>query len=371
MLIPEIASRFGRSVLLVTGSTSFAASPTADRLMNAITEEGMLQYQVRIVTEPSPQDIDEVVHDFKNKYIDVVVAIGGGSVIDAGKAISAMLPVGEEVKKYLEGVGFKEHTGEKIPFIAVPTTSGTGSEATKNAVLSDVGPGGYKKSLRHDNFIPEMAVIDPELIMGCPPEITTTSGMDAFTQLAESFLSTNSNAFTDALALEGIRRVANSLEKAWRQGGDLQARSDMALAAMLSGVTLTNAGLGVIHGFASSLGGRYEIPHGVVCGTFMGTVNRLMLEKVLREEKYPVILDKYVQISRIFFPGRRDANKRDMAVRLIDKIDEMVDKMNIPRLSRFGITSNDLEEIAGCTSNKNNPVAFDRDDMIMILESRL
>ena len=166
--------------------------------------------------EPTPGIVDEAVKKTVSFDPDVVVAIGGGSVMDAGKAISAMLPLVEPVKNYLEGVGTKPaHPGVKVPFIAIPTTAGTGSEAAKNAVLSETGENGYKRSLRHNNFVPNVAIIDPALSITCPPATTAASGMDAFTQLLESYLSTAGNAVTDALAYEGLQQVSRSLRQAY------------------------------------------------------------------------------------------------------------------------------------------------------------
>ncbi|MBN2347298.1 MAG: iron-containing alcohol dehydrogenase [Bacteroidales bacterium] len=369
--IPEIIKMYGHTILLVTGSTSFASSYYASKLFSQLNNQGIIVFQTRIMKEPSPQDVDEAVSDFRGKNIDAVVAVGGGSVIDAGKAISAMIPSGEPVKDYLEGIGKKHHSGIKVPFIAVPTTSGTGSETTKNAVISEVGPEGFKRSLRHDNFMPDIALVDPELALSCPPEITAASGMDTFTQLLESYLSTKSNPLTDALALEGIKRVKQSLTSVYLNGSDLEARSNMAYASMLSGITLTNAGLGVIHGFASSLGGLYDIPHGVVCGTLMGSVNRLMVNKLNSKDSESHTLKKYAEISRIFFQETQDTGDVDLAYMLVNKIEELITDLRLPGLGAYGVTTDDLEKIALDTSNKNNPVQLDREDLIGVLSERL
>ena len=169
------------------------------------TRQNIKFQKVVVNSEPSPELVDETVQKYSAEKIDVVVSIGGGSVIDAGKAISAMLNTSGSVREYLEVVGNKEHPGTKVPFIAVPTTSGTGSEATKNAVISKLGKDGFKRSLRHDNLVPDVALIDPELTLNCPPDITAAAGMDCFTQLAEAYLSGKSNDYTDALATRRLQ----------------------------------------------------------------------------------------------------------------------------------------------------------------------
>jgi len=312
--------------------------------------------------------IDNAVSRVISFNCDVVVAIGGGSVLDAGKAISAMLPLNEPVKNYLEGVGTKNHPGFKVPFIAVPTTSGTGSEATKNAVISETGDHGYKKSLRHNNFVPNVAIIDPTLTVGCPQSTTASSGMDAFTQLFESYLSTAANPITDALAVEGLIQISKSLLDAFDDGSDLEARVGMSLASYLSGITLANAGLGLVHGFASSIGGYFDIPHGVVCSSLMASCNRTTVNKLRRQRTNDVALYKYAEIGTLF---SSDASKStDYYIdSLLDLIENWTNGMNIPRLRSYGILPEHFEKIVNATDNKNNPIALDHDEMLEVLES--
>jgi alcohol dehydrogenase class IV len=259
--LPSLINGYGGSLLLVSGKDSFSGSKYFNELFSSLERNGIRSSVITISGEPSVEDIDSAVSKFRNQKTDAVVAIGGGSVIDAGKAISAMLGTRESVLEFLEGVGIKTHSGVKVPFIAVPTTSGTGSEATKNAVISRVGKEGFKRSLRHDNFVPDVALVDPELTVSCSPEITAASGMDCFTQLTEAYFSTKSNPFTDALALEGIKSIKTSLKESYINGGNIEARTGMSFAALTSGICLANAGLGAVHGFASSIGGMYNIPH--------------------------------------------------------------------------------------------------------------
>ena len=366
-LLTEKILDFGQKVLLVTGGSSFLESDNWDILSKAFKRNQIICEIVRIDKEPAPEIIDEAVKTFGNFNPDVIVAIGGGSTLDAGKAISAMLPLKESVITYLEGVGDGSvHTGVKIPFFALPTTSGTGSEATKNAVISRVGNYGFKKSLRHDNFIPDLALIDPELTVHCPENITAWSGMDAFTQLLESYLSTSSNPLTDAIALSGLEMVQKCLERAVDDGSDLEARSGMAYAAFCSGITLANAGLGVVHGFASSIGGKIDIPHGLVCASLMGVSNEITLNKLLKENPDDPAVQKYARIGKIFH-GSSDRDRMFYAEFLINKIYDLSLKFTLPKLRAFGLKSDDMDIIVEKTSNKNNPVKLLKEDMEEIL----
>jgi alcohol dehydrogenase class IV len=358
---------FGPRILLITGRHSFLSSSRAQNVLNQLDAIALTVQQYRIEREPSPIMIDEAVKSFASYAPDSVVAIGGGSVIDAGKAISAMLPLNEPVKDYLEGVGTKgAHPGVKIPFIAVPTTSGTGSECTKNAVISETGPQGYKRSLRHNNFVPDLAIVDPELTLTCPKSVTATSGMDAFTQLLESYLSTAANPITDALAIEGLTCVSRSLLKAFHQGDDIIVRTDMALASYLSGITLANAGLGLVHGFASPVGGYFDIPHGVICSALMASANKITVRKLRSGKNDSAALKKYATVGKIFSENKNKSEDYYTDF-LLSLIESLTAEMNIPRLSHFGLAKSDFERIIRATDNKNNPVSLNADEMVEVL----
>jgi alcohol dehydrogenase class IV len=370
-LLPGILLKQCKNILFVTGKSSFLTTNQAHLLFEKAKQNDFNYHVLQIGHEPSPEDIDEAVERYKSNLPNVVVAIGGGSVIDAGKAISAMLLSPEKTIRYLEVVGDLQPTGEKIPFIAIPTTSGTGSEATKNAVLSCVGSNGYKSSLRHNNYIPDLALIDPELQLTCPSQQTACSGMDAFTQLFESYLSTQANPMTDALALEGISHIVSSLVKVANESpNDIKLRSEMAFAAWLSGITLANAGLGTVHGFASSVGSMFNTPHGVVCGTLMAEVNRFTLKRLLGSEKETFYLKKYATVGKLF-TEKEHGSDAYYAHLLVDSLIEMTENLKIPKLAEYGITSADLVTIAAKTSNKNNPVQLHSNDLIEILSRRM
>ncbi len=380
--IPAIAAGYGNNLAIVTGARSLAASPKYEILLEQLTSLGVRISHVSVAGEPSPAMIDEAVNRLQGAGISLVAGVGGGSVMDAGKAISAMLTVDGSVTDYLEVVGSREHPGTKVPFIAVPTTSGTGSEATKNAVISQVGKDGFKRSLRHDNFVPDLAIIDPELTLDCPPEITAASGMDCFTQLTEAFLSDKASPMTDALAIDGLKAVNRSLMKTYTNGDDIKARSDMSYAALMSGICLANAGLGAVHGLAGTTGAQFSIPHGAVCGTLMAAANDMNVRELHKTVRHgsatgkPAIagvhsaLGKYATLGRIFADatGKSDSYYIDF---FIDYLHAVNYRLNLPRLGSFGLVHGDLEAISSQSDVKNNPVRLSSAQLLEILEQRL
>ncbi|RMG25205.1 MAG: iron-containing alcohol dehydrogenase [Bacteroidetes bacterium] len=368
--LPAHIQSLGAKALLVTGRSSLEASPFWSYLQQGLDQRGIPYAHWRIEGEPSPGQVDDCVQSHRQAGIEVVVAIGGGSVLDGGKAISAMLMEQGGVKQYLEGVGSRQPSGRKVPFIAVPTTAGTGSEATKNAVLSEPGPQGYKKSLRHERFVPDMAVVDPRLTLSCPPHITAASGMDAFTQLLEAYLSTAASPLTDALALEGLAAIRKGLPEAFEQGHSTEARSQMAYAALLSGLCLANAGLGLVHGFASSVGGRHHIPHGALCARLMGPVNRITLRAIFRSQQDQQALHKYAQAGRLFTQKEKQSPAY-YATFLIELIEAWTAAFHLPSLSDYHINSQHFPEIIDHTSHKNHPVSLSRAELLEILQACL
>jgi len=368
--LASLVSRFGKKMLLVTGKNSFLNSINAEKLIQSFKERGIEYYILSVPGEPSPDIIDLAVKRFNNVFINLVVGIGGGSVLDTGKAISAMMYRNESVVDFLEGVGNNEHPGTKLPFIAIPTTSGTGSEATKNAVISQIGKNGFKRSLRHDNFVPDVAIVDPELTLHCPRNITSSSGMDCFTQLTESYLSDKSSEYTDALAFEGLRAIKTSLLRSCKDGEDIEARTGMSFAALTSGICLANAGLGAVHGFASSIGGMYDIPHGLICGTLMASANEINVRELRKESTNPVALKKYALLGELFLDekGKTDNYYADGFIQYLNKL---TDELNLPGLKKYGIEETDLDLICRNTEIKNNPVKLTEEDLSEILRSSI
>jgi alcohol dehydrogenase class IV len=369
-LLPALLKQYNGRVLIII-SKSLALISSQIRQFESELVKSLINFEfIYSHGEPTVISVDEIVNSFRNRNISVVCAIGGGSVIDTGKAISAMFGETDSIEAYLEGVGSKVVSGSRLPFIAVPTTAGTGSEATKNAVISKIGNSGYKRSLRHENYVPDIALIDPELSLSCPSDITAASGMDACTQLMESFLSTNSNPFTDTLAIRGLEAIRDSLLPAFFDGSKLKARSDMSFAAMLSGITLTNAGLGVVHGFASSIGGNFDIPHGVICGTLLAEVHKANVYRLMEQNSNKDQIDKIVLLANLFFPDAELSNL-DLIIKFSDLLTQWTNTLQIPRLGKYGVSKADVEQIIKITDLKNNPVKLSDSALKEILLNRI
>jgi alcohol dehydrogenase class IV len=353
--LPSFVHEYGNRIVLVTGKSSFLGSAHALELFEALKKEGIAYFVLPVTEEPSPEIIDSATSVFRTEKIDLVAGIGGGSVIDAGKAISAMMDRSESIVEFLEGIGNKEHPGTKLPYIAIPTTSGTGSEATKNAVISRIGKNGFKKSLRHDNFVPDIALVDPELTLHCPKDITASSGMDSFTQLIEAYLSDKSNDYTDALAIEGLKAIKASLIRSYNDGEDIEARTGMSFAALTSGICLANAGLGVVHGFASSIGGMFDIPHGLICGTLMAKSNEINIRELRINDKNHVALKKYAILGKLFIDksGYTDEYYTDS---FVNYLHNLTNDLQLPGLRKFGLDEKNVGIICSITEIKNNPV---------------
>jgi alcohol dehydrogenase class IV len=369
--VGSAVSAFGKTVLWIRGRHSIFNGGAHAVIADGLKSAGIEFYEWEIAGEPSPADVDKAVAANAGRGISAVLSVGGGSVIDAGKAISAMLPLNEGVTDYLEDVGSKVHPGTKIPFVAVPTTAGTGCEATKNAVLSSVGPAGFKKSLRHDNFIPDVAIVDPLLTLSCPPAITAACGLNALAQLLESYVSTKATVLTDMLAVSGMERVKDSLIPACTNAAqDVNVRTNLAYGALMSGITLANAGLCVVHGFASSIGGMFSVPHGVVCGALLAPAVRATIERLAGKEDSLPHLVKFAQAGEVLCGSRGDTAEEtcDMLVR---KLAEYARVLRISKLSAYGVTPSSVSAIVEMTGNKNNPAMLDKDDLKRILMESL
>jgi alcohol dehydrogenase class IV len=373
--LPDIAARYGRRLLIVIGARSFRESPYSEPLLATLRARGCGWDFVSVAGEPSPEMIDEAVRAWCGANVEAVIGIGGGSVLDAAKAIAGLLRPGNSVMDHLEGVGPEQpYHGPATPFIAVPTTAGTGSEATKNAVLSRHGPDGFKKSFRDDKLIAEYAILDPDLLATCPPELIAANGMDALTQLLESYVSIRSNPITDALAMAGMEAARDGLLN-WYAGGDDSAagREKMALASLLSGICLAQAGLGSVHGLAQPLGSLFPIAHGVVCGTLVAAATQVNIDVMEARDPDNRALAKYGRVGKLF-RDRGHIDESSARELLVDTLKAWTQTMHLPLLSTLGVDKADFPRIIANSrgsSMKTNPVVLHDDEIGRILAARI
>ena len=364
--LPALAAGFGRRVFLVCG-----ANPDRHAVLLAALRAAVENVEVFPVPgEPTVALAEAGVRRLCAAGCTVVVAIGGGSVIDAGKAIAALAANPGEALDYLEIVGRgRPLTAVPLPFIAVPTTAGTGAEATRNAVLS-VPESRVKVSLRSAAMLPRVALVDPELALGLPAAVTATTGMDALTQLIESYLSCRENPMTDSFCRDGIGRVARALPRAFAEPGDLAARSDLSLGALYSGMALANSGLGAVHGFAGPIGGSFAAPHGAVCAALLAPVLRANLAALLtRAPEHPA----QVRLAEVacWMTGDAAATAED-AARFCAELSR---RLAIPGLGAWGVRGADVPALVGkaaaASSMKGNPLPLTPAELAAALEAAL
>ena len=353
----ELVASMGSRALVVEGASGRAA-----RLVELLRARGVATTQLRVSGEPTTSLVECGVERARAERCNVVVAIGGGSVIDAGKAVAALLTNSEPLRNYLEVVGEgRPITERSAPFIAIPTTAGTGAEVTRNAVLM-VEEARVKVSLRSPLMLPAVALIDPELTYTLPPSVTASTGLDALTQCIEPFVTSHANPLTDAVAREGMRRVAEGLLRAYRDGGDVEARRDMAIASLCGGLALANAKLGAVHGFAAPLGGMFPIPHGVACARLLSPVVEANVRALRTRAPGSPGLGQYEEIARVL---TGDANAR--AEDGIAWLEELVEAMAIPRLASYGVAENDIPRIVDqarrASSMQGNPVTLTDEEL--------
>jgi alcohol dehydrogenase class IV len=361
-----LAKALGKRVLVVTGRDR----SRSNRLIDLLGAEGLAVQSFALAGEPTIADIRAGVACARAADADLIIALGGGSAMDGGKAIAALAANQGDLLQYLEVIGqARSLERHPLPCIAIPTTAGTGSEATRNAVL--VSPeDGLKVSLRHAWMLPAVALVDPELTRDLSPAITASTGLDALTQLIEPFVSTRSNPLTDVLCLEGLRRVARSLRQAWENGQDLQAREDMSLASLCGGLALANAGLGAVHALAAPLGGQRPIPHGVACAALLPHVMAANLQKLRSEQGSDLAIAKFTELARLL--TGRPAGEAEEGVHWVKTL---VETLQIPRLAQYGLSYSEVEMIAGkalnASSMQANPVRLTAGELAEILAQAL
>jgi alcohol dehydrogenase class IV len=358
---------YSGTVLIVTGAASFRLSESYARLLESLRREKIRFLEFRIPHEPDVEILEMILKEIRPQNVGSVLAIGGGSVLDAGKALSLLVLQKGNVELYLEKVGDPALLeNRKIPCIAVPTTAGTGSEATRNAVIT-VPARRIKVSLRHHALIPEHVILDPALQLSLPRETASASGMDALTQLLESYCSSQANPMTDALALEGILLVRHSFVQAClRDNPDEESKGKMSLAAYYSGIALANAGLGLVHGFAGLIGGATGLPHGRICGTLMLPVMESVVGKARREERLP-FLRKWDRLRAVWFGASSQCPDDDES--LFGVWRNWRESCGMSSFPTRNVHEQELRTWARQADNKNALVALDEQERLSILFS--
>jgi alcohol dehydrogenase class IV len=364
--IGDLAAAMGRRALLVTGKNVDRAAPVIEQLK----VQGITITQFSIPGEPTTDLVLTAVDIARRGACEFVIGMGGGSVLDAGKVVAALLTNDGELMDYLEIIGGGQALSSKpATYIAIPTTAGTGAEVTRNAVL-DSPQHRVKVSMRSPLMLPDLALIDPEITCSLPPEITAVTGLDAFTQLLEAYVSVQANPLTDGICREGLQRAARSLKKAYSDGKNIHARRDMSLASLFGGLALANAKLGAVHGFAGPLGGMYDAPHGALCAGLLPHVLDVNLKALQSRAPESRAINRYDEVARII-TGR----STDRAAEGINWIQELCSQLQVPRLSEYGVRKEDLYTIVlkskDASSMKGNPILLTEAELLEVLTKAL
>ena len=364
--VGQIAQDLGRRALVVTGRDA----GRADRLMASLKEREIAVVNFSVFREPEIATIEQAVTLARSRQCDLVVSIGGGSALDSGKAVAAMLANEGKLIDYLEVVGSgKPLTKPSLPFIAIPTTAGTGSEVTRNAVLASAEHR-VKVSLRSTFMLPKVALVDPELTYDLPPALTASTGMDALTQLIEPYVCSRANPMVDALCLEGIRLAAQALPIAFDIPSNVAAREDMAVASLFGGMALANAGLGAVHGFAGPIGGMFPAPHGAICAALLPYVMEVNLRALRQRAPGHEALARYDKVARVL-TGNPDAE----AANGVEFVSALIADLKIPPLGKYGLTHEHTTELvqraAKASSMKANPIALTAEELSEVLDKAL
>ncbi|MDY7227352.1 iron-containing alcohol dehydrogenase [Hyalangium rubrum] len=359
---PEVVrSLGGRRVLIVTGKSPARAQP----LREMLDRLGLATVVFRVEGEPTLEVAREGTATAIAVGCDVVVALGGGSVIDTGKAIAALAANGGDPLDYLEVIGRgRPLTHPSVPLVAIPTTAGTGSEVTRNAVLGS-NEEKVKASLRSPLMLPRVALVDPDLLAGAPGPVIASSGLDALSQLIEPFLSARANPLTDSLAREGIRRSARSLRRAVLETFDAPAREDLALASLFGGLCLANSGLGAVHGFAAPVGGMFQAPHGAVCAALLAATLEVNLRALQARAAAHPALPRFQEVAALL-TGRPEARAEEA----ITWVQELCQALSVPGLRRYGLTEAEVprlvEKARVASSMKANPLVLTDEELTEI-----
>jgi alcohol dehydrogenase class IV len=362
----SLAGELGKRALVVHGSNAARTKPLLASIDAAHIEYSC--FEVR--GEPTVEQIADGVNQARLAESELVIGFGGGSVIDSAKAIAGLVTNPGAIMDYLEVIGKgKQLAVQGLACVAIPTTSGTGAEVTRNSVLASLEHR-VKVSLRSPFLLPRLAIVDPKLTIDLPPSVTASTGLDALTQLIEPYVSIRANPVTDGFCVEGMRRIARSLRKAYEQGHDLKAREDMALASLLGGLSLANAGLGAVHGFAAPIGGMFHAPHGAVCAALLPWVTEVNLRAMRERASDSESLSRYDSVAKIL-----TGSEKATAVDGIRWITELGKALQIAGLRTYGVTESDIpglvEKASKASSMKANPVVLTRDELTEALQAAL
>lgn len=356
--IGKLAKPFGKKALLVTGGRG----ENADRIEGYLKAEGITSVLFKVYSEPSLDTMKVGLDLARNENCDFVIACGGGSAIDSGKIIAAMMKNDGEILSYLEVIGEgKSLHNPSAPCIAIPTTAGTGAEVTKNAVISSEEHK-VKVSLRSPYMYPDLVLLDPVLTVSMPPSVTASTGLDALTQVIEPYVTHLSNPVTDAFCKEGMRLASRSLRKAYDNGEDLEAREEMLLASLFGGIALANAKLGVVHGFAGVIGGMYGIPHGIVCAGLLPYSFETNVKALEEREKDNPALQRYKEVSAMLTGDKNATIEEGM-----NWVMDLCAHLSIPKFKDLGMKEEDFDEIVeksmGASSMKGNPIVLTKEEL--------
>ena len=366
----EFAARLGRRAWLVTGAGSLERAGVVGSVVESLSSAGVSVGRQTVSAEPDTRVVDGGARAAREAGCDLVVGLGGGSVLDTAKAVACLLGNGGEALDYMEVVGRgRAIERPSVPMIAVPTTSGTGSEATHNAVIAEASSA-TKASIRHGSLLPRVALLDPSLTRSLPPDVTARTGLDALIQLIEPYVSNRHHPMIDALALEGLRRAAPALPRAYADGDDAGAREDLMLAALWSGMALAHCGLGAAHALAGPLGGTFPVPHGLACAATMPYA----MAANLRATDSPVTIRRYAEVARAMGAADGESDLTAAAAGA-ERMRELCELLNVPKLSVFGVTRAAIPGLVAraqkTSSMKANPVALSDDDLAGILEQAI
>jgi alcohol dehydrogenase class IV len=364
--VAPIAGQWGNRALLVTGHTSHRAKALVDQLESRTISVSYFN----VPGEPTLETVQSGIRQAVENNCSLIIGFGGGSALDTGKAVAALAANEGPLSDYMEVIGAgRPLTNPSLPYIAIPTTAGTGAEVTRNAVLTSVEHR-VKVSLRSPFMLPRVAVIDPELTLTLSPPLTAATGLDALTQLIEPYVCKNPNPLTDALCREGIRRVSKSLLRAFQNGTDIEARTDMSVAALFGGMALANAKLGAVHGLAGPLGGVLTAAHGALCAKLLPIVMEANLKALKKRDPHSPVPTRYSEVAQLL-TGNRSAGAADG----IAWLNALYVELKIPPLSRYGLVATMIPSIAAqalkASSMKGNPVGLDEAELSLILEQAM